>query len=208
MWFGNELWPSGKSPGAFARDVFRLENCKTDKQRALAFYTWFQRCMCRGRMPETPGFNGMLTSSDPLTTFAWGHHQCTGWGWVATEALQAAGVKARRSVVNNSGHTFYEVWYAGENGKESWHAFDPFLGWYLLNEDGEVASCAELAANPDLSIHPRGGPSRLGNHPERSVLGYSHYTGDNLDIVQPVRNEELSALRTAGKPELRKSVAT
>jgi hypothetical protein len=192
VWFGNEAWPSGKSPGAFARDVFRLEKCQTDKQRALAFYTWFQRCMCRGRHPVAPGFNGLLMTNNPLTTFTWGHHQCTGWGWVATEAFQAAGMKARRSTIHDSGHTIYEVWYAGENGKEGWHAFDPFLGWYYLNDEGEVASCAELAANPDLAIHPRGGPARIGNHPERSVLDYPFHTGDNLDAVQPVCNEELA----------------
>jgi hypothetical protein len=192
VWFGNEQWPSGASPGAFAKDVFRIENCKSDKQRALAFYTWFQRCMCRGRLPQRPGFDGMLETADPLSTFTWGFHQCTGWGWVAAEALQAAGVKARRAVIHNRGHTIYEVWYAGENAKEGWHAFDPFLGWYLLNQDGEVASCAELAANPDLAVHPRGGPPRFGNHPERSALDYPFHTGDNLDIVQPVTNDSIS----------------
>ncbi|HYF51239.1 MAG TPA: hypothetical protein VEJ63_17625 [Planctomycetota bacterium] len=192
VWFGNEQWPSGASPGAFARDVFRIEKCKTDKDRALAFYKWFLRCMCRGKLPVSPGFNGMLQTADPLTTLTWGHHQCTGWGWVAVEAFQANGMKTRRSVIANSGHTYYEVWYAGEDGREGWHAFDPFLGWYFLNERGEVASNEELAANPVLATRPHGGPSRVGHHPERSVCNYPYSTSDNLDIVQQLYNEETS----------------
>ena len=37
-----------KSCGQFAQDVFRLADAKTDKQKALAFYDWFTRCMMRG----------------------------------------------------------------------------------------------------------------------------------------------------------------
>ena len=200
VWFGNEAWPSGSSPGAFARDVFRLEDCKTDKQRALAFNKWFLRCMNRGANLLLPGLGGYIHSADPLLLFtSWGHNECTGWGWVAAEALQAAGLKARRAVAFNSGHTFFEVWYAGEDGKEGWHAFDPFIGWHFLNERGEVASCAELAANPDLVLHPRGGSARLGHHPERSGYLHRYQVHDLLDVVQPVRNEELHFEPQAGQ---------
>jgi hypothetical protein len=193
VWFGNEAWPSGASPGAFARDVFRIEKCRTDKERAFAFYKWFLRCMIRGNiLPTVPGFGGMVRTSNPLHTFLWGSHECTGWGWVATEALQSAGMKARRSVINNAGHTFYEVWYTGDDGRAGWHAFDPYMGWYLLNEHDEVASLEEISANPDLVTRPRAGSSvRFGHHPERSTAqNYAFNCGDNIDVVQPVRNEE------------------
>ena len=132
VWFGNENWPSGRSPGDFAREVFRIEGCKTDKEKAFAFYTWFQRCMLRGpNLYQASGAGTYARVFDALSIFAWGSHECTGWGWVAAEALNAAGVKARRMVANANGHTFYEVWYKGDNGKEAWHAFDPFLGWYF-----------------------------------------------------------------------------
>jgi hypothetical protein len=200
VWFGNEAWPSGASPGAFARDVFRIEKCKTDKDKALAFYKWLLRCMNRGMLPHVPGMGGMLRTADPLHSFSWGHHECTGWGWIAAEALQSAGVKARRAVVSNSGHTFYEVWYAGEDGTESWHAFDPFIGWYLTNDRGEVASLQELAENPDLGTNPRPGSSvRIGHHPERSGVIYPFRCSDHLDIVQPVRNEETAFHPQAGQ---------
>jgi hypothetical protein len=200
VWFGNESWPSGASPGAFARDVFRLEACRTDKERALAFNKWLLRCMNRGPNLKLPGLGGYIHSADPLALFtSWGHNECTGWGWVAAEALQAAGMKARRAVAFKSGHTFYEVWYAGEDGKEGWHAFDPFIGWHFLNEHGEVASCEELAANPDLVLHPRGGSARLGHHPERSGFLHRYQVHDLLDVVQPVRNEELHYNPVAGQ---------
>ncbi|MBI3830197.1 MAG: hypothetical protein HY291_11810 [Planctomycetes bacterium] len=193
VWLGNSAWPSGSSPGAFARDVFRLERCETDRDRALVFNKWLLRCMNRGPNMRLPGLGGYIHSADPHLLFtSWGHNECTGWGWVATEALQAAGMKARRAVTNDSGHTFYEVWYKGLDGKEGWHAFDPFIGWYFLNEAGEVASCEELAANPDLVTHPRpGGRERLGHHPERSGVLHRYKVGDNLDVVQPVKNYEL-----------------
>lgn len=193
VWFGNSAWPCGSSPGAFARDVFRLERCETDREKALVFYKWFQRCMMRGPNLRVPGLGGYIHCTDPHILFtSWGHNECTGWGWVATEALQSAGLKARRAVTNNSGHTFYEVWYKGLDGKEGWHAFDPFIGWYFTNESGEVASCEELAAHPDLVTHPRpGGPQRLGHHPERAGVLHRHQVGDNLDVVQPAGNYEL-----------------
>ena len=40
VWFGNRAWPSGRSPGDFAGDIFRLEGCRSDKEKALAFYGW------------------------------------------------------------------------------------------------------------------------------------------------------------------------
>jgi hypothetical protein len=193
VWFGNTAWPCGSSPGAFARDVFRLEKCRTDRERAFAFDKWLLRCMNRGPNLKLPGLGGYIHSADPTILFtSWGHNECTGWGWVAAEALQAAGMKARRAVAFNSGHTFYEVWYKGLDGKEGWHAFDPFIGWYFLNDAGEVASCAELAANPDLVLHPRpGGRSRCGHHPERSGYLHRYQVHDLLDVVQPVQGYEL-----------------
>jgi len=194
VWLGNSAWPSGRSPGAFAKDVFRIERCETDRDKALAFAKWLLRCMNRGANLQLPSLGGYVHCADPLLLFtSWGHNECTGWGWVAAEALQAAGLKARRAVAFGSGHTFYEVWYKGLDGKEGWHAFDPFIGWHFTNESGEVASCEELAANPDLVLHPRpGGSPRLGHHPERSGYLHRYQVHDLLDVVQPVRNEELS----------------
>lgn len=194
VWFGNSRWPSGASPGAFARDVFRLEGCVTDRDKALALNRWLVRCMNRGPNLKLPSMGGFVHCADPTLLFtSWGHNECTGWGFVATEALQAAGLKARRAVINNSGHTIFEVWYKGLDGREGWHVFDPFLGWYLLNDAGELPSCDELAANPDWTIHPRpGGRSRQGHHPERSKAQiYPFRTGDNLDVIQPVQGYEL-----------------
>ncbi len=194
VWFGNSQWPSGSSPGAFARDVFRLEGCITDRDKALALNRWLVRCMNRGPNLKLPSMGGFVHCTDPTLLFtSWGHNECTGWGFVATEALQAAGLKARRAVINNSGHTIFEVWYKGLDGTEGWHVFDPFLGWYLLNDAGEVPSCEELGANPDLTIHPRsGGRSRQGHHPERSkAQTYPFRTKDNLDVIQAVQGYEL-----------------
>jgi len=194
VWFGNEYWPSGASPGAFARDVFRLENCNSDKEKALVFYKWLLRSLNRGPNLKLPGMGAYIHSPDPTILFtSWAHNECTGWGWVATEALLCAGLKARRVVAFNHGHTFYEVWYKGSNGKEGWHAFDPFNGWYFLNDEGEVASCDELAANPDYVLHPRKGSAQpLGNHPERSMVLHRYQVSDMLDIIQDIQNEEIS----------------
>ncbi len=193
VWFENSLWPSGASPGAFARDVFRLENCKTDKEKALVFNKWMLRCFNRGPNLKLPGMGGYLRCTDPTILFtSWGHNECTGWGWVATEALMAAGLKARRAVAFNLGHTFYEVWYKGENGKESWHAFDPFIGWHFTNDEGEVASCEELAANPDLVLHPRSGSAEpLGFHPELAGVLHRYQVHDLIDVKQEIQNKDI-----------------
>lgn len=191
-WLGNSAWPGNKSCGQFARDVFRLAGAKTDKQKALAFYDWIQRCMMRGANLETPNnAGGYSRCFDPLPLLtSWGFGECTFWGWVCTECLCAAGLKARRAVVHKQGHTYYEVWYKGDDGVEQWHAFDPYIGWYFLNERGEVASCEQLAGNPQLVQNPLPGhPVPLGSHPERSGLGHRHRTEDLVIVDQPIRDE-------------------
>ena len=193
VWFGNTSWPGWSSPGAFARDVFKMEGCTTDREKAMVFNDWFLRCMNRGPNLNLPAFGSYGLCLDPTILFtSWSHNECSGWGWVAAEALQAAGLKARRSVAFANGHTFYEVWYEGLDGVEGWHAFDPFIGWYYLNDSGEVASCEELAANPDLVTNPReGGRARNGHHPERSGVTHRYKVHDNLNIEQPVQKREL-----------------
>ncbi len=195
VWFGNESWPSGRSAGDFARDVFRLEKCKTDKQRALAFYQWMIRCMNRGPNLYLPGGLGTYErcfNADLLLT-GWGSHECTGWGWIAAEALCSAGLKARRVVCHNNGHTIYEVFYRDDDGREAWHAFDPFGGWYVLNGRGEVASCAELAEDPTLFQDPYpGGSMPCGHVWERSGQGHRHRMDTALQVDQPIRGDRLA----------------
>ena len=132
-------------------------------------------------------------SFDPLTIFIWGSHECTGWGWVASEALNAAGVKARRVAAHNNGHTFYEVWYKGDDGTEGWHAFDPFAGWYFLNKNGEVASCKELASDHTLVQDPyKGHALPCGHTWERSGIGHRHRLEDALEVIQQLKDEQIS----------------
>lgn len=194
-WLGNEAWPNNRSCAQFAKDVFRLAGATSDKQKAFAFYDWFTRCMMRGPNPLAPdGAGGYSNCFDPLTDFtSWGSGECSYWGWIATECLNGGGLKTRRVVAHNIGHTFYEVWYRGDDGVEQWHAFDPFGGWYFLNERGEVASCAELAANPMLAQDPLPGhPVPLGHHPERNNQAHRHRMEDQLVIDQPLRHESLN----------------
>lgn len=196
VWLGNTSWPTNRSLGEFANDCFRLSGAKTDREKALAFYDWMIRCLRRGgpNPVANNGCGGYSRCFDCLTNFAsWGDGECTFWGWIATEALCAAGLKARRVVAHKSGHTFYEVWYKGLNGREQWHAFDPFGGWYFLNERGEVASCAELAANPRLVQNPLPGHATpIGHHPDRANQAHRHRLEDQLFIEQPIQNETLS----------------
>ncbi len=192
-WLGNAAWPSNRSCGDFAKDVFRLAGAKTDKQKAMAFFTWFSRSMMRGRSLLKPdGCGGYSRCYEPLTLLSsWGFGECTFWGWVATECLVRAGMKARRVVVENQGHTYYEVWYKGDDGVEQWHAFDPFIGWYAVNDSGEVASVEQIAANPLLIQRPfPGTPAPMGHHPERSGMAHRTALRDQLIIDQPLRSGE------------------
>jgi hypothetical protein len=192
--YGNKRWPSGRNLGEFAKDVFRIENCKTDHDKALAFYEWTIRCMMRGPNYVVPdGLGTYSRSFDPLMMFAsFGHFECTGWGWIAAEALQAAGLKARRVVGQNDGHTIYEVFYKGKDGKAGWHAFDAFQGWWFLNRGGEVASCAEVTADHNLVHDPAGASVPLGYHTDLAYLSKRHDWADALDIVQRVQGRTLS----------------
>lgn len=194
VWFGNNRWPSGRNLGEFARDIFRIEGCKTDREKAMAFFKWTIRCFLRGPNYDVPdGFGTYSRTFDPLRMyFSFGSFECTGWGWSAAEALQAAGLKARRVVGQNDGHTIYEVWYKGKDGKEGWHAFDNFQGWYFLNRNGEVASCEELTADHNLVHDPLGTADPACYNIDLSYLMKRHDWADALDIVQHVQNETLS----------------
>ena len=67
MWLGNNAWPSNQSCEQFAKDVFRI-GAKTDKEKALAFFTWFSRCIMRGPNLMIPdGCGGYSRSYDTLT---------------------------------------------------------------------------------------------------------------------------------------------
>lgn len=193
-WAGNERWPSGRNMGEFARDVFRLEGCKSDRDKAMAFYKWLIRCFMRGPNYDVPsGFGGYSRTFDVLPMFtSFGCFECTGWGWIAAEALCAAGMKARRIVGQNDGHTIYEVWYKGEDGRESWHAFDAHQGWWFQNRAGSVASCEELTADPQLVHDPIAHAVPLAYNRDMSYLGKRHDWGDALDIVQELQNETLA----------------
>lgn len=192
FWLGNRRWPSNRSCAEFAQDVFRLEGARTDKEKAFAFYRWLTRCMMRGQTLSTPNNAGGYSSAfDPLLVFtSWGTGFCTYWGWIATACLNGAGLKTRRIVAFNNGHTFYEVFYKGDDGRAQWHAFDPFLGWYFLNRHGEVASCEELGEDPQLVQNPLPGHAEpLGHHPDRAHLGHLQRAGEFLIIDQPEKRE-------------------
>ena len=195
VWVGNEAWPTNRSLGEFAKDCFRLSGAKTDRDKAMAFYGWMIRCMQRGGPNPvlSDGCGGYSRCFDPLIDWAsCGQGECTFWGWIATEALCAAGLKARRVVVHKNGHTFYEVWYKGKDGVEQWHAFDPFGGGYFLNEKGEVASWEQLAKNPRLVQDPLPGHAvPLGHHPDLAHLAHRHQLADQVFIEQPIRNDRL-----------------
>ena len=114
-------------------------------------------------------------------------------------------MRARRVVVENQGHTYYEVWYKGDDGVEQWHSFDPFIGWYVLNENGEVASVEQMARNPQLIQNPYPGhPEPMGHHPDRSGMGHRTALRTNLSSTSrcgSARTVE-SAQRHAGKPQV------
>lgn len=194
VWIGNNRWPSGRNLGEFAKDVFRIENCKTDRDKAMAFYEWTIRCMMRGPNFTVPdGFGTYSRSFNPLLMFtSFGHFECTGWGWIAAEALQAAGLKARRVVGQNDGHTIYEVYYKGKDGKAAWHAFDAFLGHWFLNRSGEVASCEEVSQDHNLVHDPVGTSTPLAYHADLTFLSKRNEWSDALDIVQRLKEESLS----------------
>lgn len=195
VWIGNSAWPSNRSLKEFAEDCFRLSGAKSDKEKALCFYYWMIMCVRRGgpNPVHDDGCGSYARYLDPLVNFtSWGDGECTFWGWIAVEALCLAGLKARRVAAHKMGHTFYEVWYKGGDGREQWHAFDPFGGWYFLNENGEVASCAELAANPQLVQNPLPGHSQpLGTHLDRAHLAHRHQLSDQLFIDQPIFGDRL-----------------
>jgi len=121
------------SMATIARDLYR--DCKTDQDKAIA--TWYFVRRMHFHWPHIPTWD----SIDLINSY--GFALC---GYQSTMYCQiAAAGRLKARTMHPQRHVIAEAFYDG-----AWHMFDCQVGWYALNRKGQVASCAELKADPTL----------------------------------------------------------
>ena len=118
---------------SMAADLYRP--CKTDQDKAIA--TWyFIRRVCL-HWPDIP-------TSDPIDLInSYGFALCGQQSDMLCQVLTAGGLKGR--LMHPTAHCIAEAYY-----DDAWHMLDCQMGWYVLNKQGKVASCAEIKADPTI----------------------------------------------------------
>ena len=157
VWIKTDRWPDAKSLASWVKDIFRLENARTQHDQALALWKWTHICVTRSwpAVLEGPrGHEGYCMDTLKYLAVHSGHY-CDGISRVMVNAWQTLGRQARKMVICRLGHTVADLQYKDADGVTRWHVFDPQHGWYVLSRDGSrVASVDEINADTELQMNP------------------------------------------------------
>ncbi len=118
---------------SMARDLYR--DCKSDQEKAIA--TWYFVRRVEFHWPHIPTWD----SIDLVNSYGMG--LCGYQSTLYCQIANAGGLKAR--TMHPPSHVIAEAFY-----DDAWHMFDCQVGWYAVNRNGAVASCAEMKADPSL----------------------------------------------------------
>jgi len=121
------------SMATIARDLYA--DCRTEQEKAIS--TWYFVRRMHFHWPHIPTWD----SIDLINSY--GFALCGYQSTMFCQICQAGGIKAR--TMHPPRHVIAEAFYDG-----GWHMFDCQVGWYALNRKGQVASCAEMKADPTL----------------------------------------------------------
>jgi len=214
----NDRWPDASTLRSFAEDAIRIDRARTQEEEAIALYNWIARVMTIGGSPfEGPPGNEVAVA-DPLKFLAvYGNHWCDGQARILETMWRSLGRQAHRLYIPMRHHSFVELCWQDEDGKERWHALDVNNGWYVRNEQGWIASSEDVernpllvtAANQDLRMRTKGWlRTHLSQMPAHSMalnlrLGESaELLWDNAGIyyVNPGTRASVSAESPLYKP--------
>ena len=146
-----DRWPDATDLRRFGLDACRLENAKTDEEKALAVWRWMRRCAMKtnGRSPREG--RRWVDASKILNVY--GAHHCGGLSLTITDIWRAMGYPARR--LYRHGHTLGDLWYTDADGVGRFHMFDNNYGWFCYTRDGSrIATAEEIGADFSLNDHP------------------------------------------------------
>ncbi len=161
----NDRWPDASTLRSFAEGAIRIERARTQEEEAIALYTWIARVMTIGGSPYEGPPGHEVTVADPLKYLAvYGNHWCDGQARILETMWRSLGRQGHRLYIPMRHHSFVELCWRDEDGKERWHALDVNNGWYVRNEEGWIASCEDIernpllvkAANQDLKMRTKG----------------------------------------------------
>ncbi|MDD4888500.1 MAG: hypothetical protein PHU85_01090 [Phycisphaerae bacterium] len=147
-------WPDASSLRQFGLDAIRLENAKTDEQKAIAIWRWVRRCtMASAGGPACEPGNSYL--SEPMLILnVYGDHHCDGLSRMLAAVWQATmGLPAEK--LYRAGHTMADLWWVDADGVSRYHMFDVNYGYFLYSRDGShIVTCDEIGTDFSLSCLP------------------------------------------------------
>ncbi len=146
-----DRWPDGTDLRQFGLDAIRIENAKTEEDKALAVWRWMRRCTMRtnGRSPNEG--RRWVDASKILNVY--GAHHCGGLSLLLTDIWRSIGYPARR--LYRHGHTLGDLWYVDKDGVGRYHTFDNNYGWFVYTRDGSrIAHAEDIGADFSIYDHP------------------------------------------------------
>ncbi|MDD4890873.1 MAG: HEAT repeat domain-containing protein [Phycisphaerae bacterium] len=171
----NDRWPDASSARQFALDAIRLENAKTDQEKAIAVWLWIRRftMYTNGTAPSELGPKGRVQVLDPIKILnVWGAHWCDGLAQTMALCWRHLGYPAQKFY--KSGHTLCDAGWTDADGVFRYHLFDVSEGWFAFTRDGKrIASAEDLVRDHSLAYRPAVGPM-LRTHSLNSLYGWVH----------------------------------
>ncbi|MBP1597635.1 MAG: domain protein repeat-containing protein [Acidobacteria bacterium] len=147
----NDRWPDASTLRSFAEGAIRIERARTQEEEAVALYNWIARVMTIGGSPYEGPPGREVAVADPLKFLAvYGNHWCDGQARILETMWRSLGRQGCRLYIPMRHHSFVELYWRDEDGKERWHALDVNNGWYVRNEQGWIASSEDIERNPLL----------------------------------------------------------
>ncbi|MCG3178455.1 MAG: hypothetical protein BIFFINMI_00782 [Phycisphaerae bacterium] len=134
-----DRWPDARDLRQFGLDACRLENAKTDTDKALAVWRWIRHLSTstNGHIPEEPGPDGRTVKihDDAIKILnVYAAHWCDGLSRVYELVWRAMGHRATKCFFN--GHTVVLAEWRDDDGQTRWHTLDTSEGWFAYTRDG------------------------------------------------------------------------
>jgi hypothetical protein len=140
----------------------------TDEEKAIAVHLFIWESAYDSVFPHecvgSPGgwCNCSYDVPKLMNMYPWG--ECGMYQGLIAELMTAAGLPARKAVINSDSHWVTEVFF-----DDAWHYFESRWGKYWCNDDGTIASLDDLMAE---SLPACPGPGSLGGTSPEQISNY------------------------------------
>jgi HEAT repeat protein len=180
-----DRWPDGSTLRRFALDAIRLNNAKTEQDRALAVLQWMRRwtMFTDGHAPKERGRNVL---DDLKILHVYGAHWCDGRALLMENLWRSIGGRAYKLYVP-VGYTMALVRWRDPDGVRRWHQIHASRGWYLYDRSGKrIVGPDDVATDSSLLFRPSRTGIPYSGYPPRPwnwiAVGHRRFSTHDLTL--------------------------